>query len=342
VIEEVARVDGMQKLPATLPARRQARGGLSAEQALRRRVADVATARGLYETLGWSWVPAEHDQRLGLDPSDERHARHVVVANPMSVEQRLLRTQLLGSLLDALARNRSRGQRELRLFESGPVYFDEGEQLPRETRHIAVLFSGPARVPTWREPQPQPADFFAAKGILATLLADLRVEWLLEPASEPFLHPGRAAAVLADGERLGWLGELHPRVTAAWDIDQPIAGFEVDLDALVALSLARAGAPYEDLTSYPSVRQDLAVVVGEDVPAARVLEVVRGAGQPLLAAADVFDVYRGAQAGEGRVSLALALEFRAADRTLTDADVAEQRAAIVAALESELGARARV
>ena len=138
--------------------------------------------------------------------------------------------------------------------------------------------------------------------------------------------------------RAGWLGELHPSVAAEWDLDG-VAGFELDFGVLAAA--ATAVPRYEDLTSFPAIRQDLAVVVADDVPAARVLDVIRSAGGALLRGAEVFDVYRGAQVGEGRASLAIRLEFRAADRTLTDEEVAQRREKIVAALREQVGGELR-
>jgi phenylalanyl-tRNA synthetase beta chain len=144
--------------------------------------------------------------------------------------------------------------------------------------------------------------------------------------------------VVAGAERAGWLGELHPSVAREWDL-HGVAGFELDFGVLAAA--ATAVPRYEDLTSFPAVRQDLAVVVADDVPAERVLDVIRAAGGALLVGAEVFDVYRGAQAGEGRASLAIRLQFRASDRTLTDEEVAERREKIVAALRDEVGGELR-
>ena len=156
----------------------------------------------------------------------------------------------------------------------------------------------------------------------------------------PFLHPGRSALVrTADGRELGWIGELHPLVLREWDLEGPAAAFELDLDALVALT-AGALEVYSDVTSFPAVLQDIAVVVPEEVPASRVEEAVRAGGGDLLGALSVFDLYRGAQVGEGNKSLALRLEFRAPDRTLTDEEVAERRTAIERELES-IGGRLR-
>jgi phenylalanyl-tRNA synthetase beta chain len=160
------------------------------------------------------------------------------------------------------------------------------------------------------------------------------------PGGEPFLHPGRAATVQVGEEAIGWLGEIHPLVAADWEIEQAIATFELDLD--LALESAPELTTYEDLTSFPSVREDLAVVVPESVSAAEVVNVVRGAGAALLSAVEVFDVYRDEQRlGSGNVSLALRLTYRAPDRTLTDAEVASVRSAIAEALARELDGRVR-
>ena len=169
-------------------------------------------------------------------------------------------------------------------------------------------------------------------------MAALRVPWEVEPSREPFLHPGRSARVLAGGEPAGWLGELHPAVAARWDVEQA-AGFELDFGVLAEQAVLTPD--YEDLTSFPAVRQDMAIVVPDGVSAAQVVAVVRKAGGALLRRAEVFDVYRGAQVGEGSASLALRLEFRAPDRTLTDEEAAKRREKIVAALSEQLGARLR-
>jgi len=214
-------------------------------------------------------------------------------------------------------------------------------RLPEEHRALGALVSGRLQPPGWGTPEPPRASFFAAKALLGAVCEALRVDWAVEPATEPFLHPGRSARVLAGSnlEPVGWVGELHPLVAREYDLADTAAVFEVDLDRLVRH--ADAVPTYRDLTSFPALRQDLAVAVDDDVPAAAVLGVVRKAGGKLLADARVFDVYRGAQVGDGRTSLALALQFRAPDRTLSDEDVAPLRDRIVAALRDDLGGELR-
>jgi phenylalanyl-tRNA synthetase beta chain len=338
LVEEVARIDGLEKLPATLPARRGSAGRLSTAQRLRRRAVDALVGRGMYETVGWSFTEAGLADRLRLAPDDPRR-RFVVLENPMSEDHSVLRTTLAGALLDAARHNAARGRPDLALFEAGTVYLDEGAKLPHEHRALGGVLTGRLHQQTWGTSEPPRAGFFAAKGLLGAALDAIRVRWDVEPATEPFLHPGRSARVLAGGEDVGWIGELHPLVARVWDLDHGAALFEVDFDRVI--THADAVPRYVDLTSFPALRMDLSVTLSEDVPAATVLGAVREAGGDLLADARVFDLYHGAQVGEGRKSLALALTFRAGDRTLTDEDVAPLRDRIVAALRDGLGGELR-
>lgn len=337
LVEEVGRFD-LDRLPATLPKRRNTSGRMSAEQRLRRRAVDALVGRGAHEVVGWSFTEPAVADRLRL-PADDPRRGFVALDNPMSEEQSVLRTTLAGSLLDVARHNVAHGNPDLILCEQGAVYALPLDPLPSEHRALGVLAHGRVGPAGWRSGEAPRADFFAVKGLLAAVLDTLRCEWSVVPAAEPFLHPGRGAHVLVGGVRVGWLGELHPLVAREWELDGTVAMYELDLDAVVG---AAVGVPYyRDLTSFPAVRQDLAVVVADDVPAADVLAAVRGAGGELLSGARVFDVYRGEQVGEGRTSLALALSFQAPDRTLSDEDVAPVRAAIVAALQEQVGGELR-
>ncbi len=358
LVEEVARVDGLEKLPATLPSRRGAVGVLSPQQRARRRAEDALAGRGLHETMGWSFVAPDQNERLGIDVAP------VALENPMSEEQSVMRTTLLGSLLDASSHNLRRGRDDVRLFEVGGVYrpWAEGvepapwawapragtrgeaalreRRLPDERQFLAALLTGALRPVSWREAKPPRADFFAVKGVLAALLDALRLEWSVDPAEAAgaFLHPGRSARVLVAGRDVGWIGELHPRVAARWDLPQA-AAFELDL--AIVTHAASAVPEFQDLTSFPAVRQDIAVVLGKDVPAHAVVEEVRAAGGAMLRSAEVFDVYVGEQVGEGNKSLALHLVFQAADRTLTEDEVTARRKKIAKALQNRLGGELR-
>ncbi|HXE46432.1 MAG TPA: phenylalanine--tRNA ligase subunit beta [Conexibacter sp.] len=342
LIEEVARIDGVDKLPATLPASGHAVGRLTPAQRLRRLAADTLAAAGLHEAVGWSWSAPELADRLRL-PAEDPRRRAVVVENPMSAEHAQMRTTLLGSLLDVARRNVAHGTADVAIFESGAVYLPNpsppAPPLPDEPHTLGVLLTGAVRAPSWREPAPPVADFYAAKGVLGALLGALRVDWAIIEGSEPFLHPGRAASVLVAGSPVGWLGELHPAIAAEWELTAAVAAFELDLDAVI--SAVPGVVRYADYTSFPEVRQDLAVVVPQTVAAAEVVAAVRAAGGPLLASVEVFDVYRGTQIGDDEVSLALRLAFRSPERTLTDEEVAGLRGAIESALSEQVGGRIR-
>jgi phenylalanyl-tRNA synthetase beta chain len=324
-------------LPATLPSRNGAVGVLTPAQRLRRRAEDVLVGRGLYEIAGWSFADRGLLDRLRL-PEDSPLRQVVEVDNPMSEAQAILRPTIVGSLLDAAAANVARGARDLGLFESASVYRASATEPSDEHHALAALVTGRLEPRSWGG-ESATADVFAAKALVEAVLDTLRVPWRAEPATWPFLHPGRSAAVLAGDERLGFFGEVHPLVARTWDLDGPVAVFALDLGKVVAA--APESTLYADVVSFPPLRQDLAVILPADVPAGRVAQVIRAAGGELLTRADVFDVYTGAQVGEGRRSLAFALTFRAGDRTLTDEDVAPVREAIVGALRDELGGELR-
>jgi phenylalanyl-tRNA synthetase beta chain len=357
LIEEVARVHGIDEhLPTTLPSTGRAVGGLSREQRLRRRAEDGLRDLGFDQVVGWSFTAPDEPERLRI-PADDPRAKSVMLANPLSEEQSAMRTTLLGSLLDIAARNVARGAGDLALFESARVYLQqlptglEGAYIDRtqpidplagkfagdqpapfaEPHRFAGIALGALSPRSWRGGGEQ-VDFFAVKGVLEALARQLGIELEFAPAEEPFLHPGRSAAVTVAGAPGGWLGEVHPLVCRAWDLDAAVA---FELEAAPLISAASLGEEsYEDVTTFPAVYQDLAVVVSAETPASEVRKAVVEGGGELLHAAEVFDLYEGEQVGEDRKSLALNLEFRAPDRTLTDEEVAGLREAIKAKLDA--------
>ncbi len=331
LVEEVARVHGLDKIPTTLPARRNAVGRLAGSQPLRRRLEDALRDRGLHEIVSYSFTAPEALERLRTDGEQLR------VRNPLSEEQSVLRPLLLPGLLDAARHNAAHGRAGLALFESAHVYLPAGslDEAPSgppagarpaaEGHHLGALVTE-AAPGGWRS-NPVAGDFYATRALLEAVLGIAGVDWRLEPGGPPFLHPGRAATVKAGEAELGWLGELHPLVLREWELHAPVSAFEIDAEALAALTLGSV-ATYHDVTSVPSVLQDIAVVVPDEVSAAEVERAVRAGGGELLSDVQVFDLYRGEQVGQGSKSLALRLEFRAPDRTLTDDEVTERRAAI--------------
>jgi len=322
LVEEVARVLDLERVPITMPGGAPSGGRLGADERLRRTVVDVLRGAGLSEAATVTLWDAGVPDRLRLAGDDPRRAL-VELRNPMSAEWSAMRTLVFPGLLHSARRNLAMSAPRVALFEIGHVFLRGADRLPDQPARVAGVLAG------------EGAGFFDAKGVVETLIGGAHVDIPeFRPAAEPFLHPGRAAVV---GD--GFVGELHPLVAEAYGLDAGAAVFELGLEGL------RGRPPeqvlYRDVTSFPPVRQDIAVVVAEDVPAGNVVEIVRSAAGAVLAAVDVFDVYRGPQVGEGRKSLALHLVFQASDRTLTDAEADEVRGRVVAALADELGGELR-
>lgn len=341
LIEEVARVHGIDEhLPTTLPDRGDTVGGLERHQVLIRRVEDVLRDAGLDEAVTFSFVAPDRDGVPGLAAIEP-----VRIHNPLSAEQAAMRTDLLGGLLAAVGRNLAHDAGSVALFESGRVFlparpaadggppagdFAGARAAPvAEPHRIAAVIVGSQQRGSWRR-ESEPVDFYDAKGLLEVIAEAVGAPLGLASATRPFLHPARAAEVAFDGVAAGWVGELHPSLLDGLDARAGVA-FEIELAPLLA-SASVGDETFEDVTTYPAVGEDIAVVAAADLPAAEIIATVRAAGGELLRAVEVFDVYEGEQVGAGMRSLALRLEFRAPDRTLTDAEVAPLRAAIVDAL----------
>ena len=322
LIEEVARVYDLERVPIAMPGGAPGGGRLSDDERLRRLVTDILRGAGLSEAATLTLWDTGVPDRLRLAPDDPRRAL-VELMNPMSAEWAAMRTLVFPGLLHSARRNLAMSLPRVDLFEIGHVFLRSDGKLPDQPSRVAGVMAGAG------------AGFFDAKGVVETLTAAARIDPPhFRPAEEPFLHPGRSAAV-ADG----FVGELHPIVAEAFGLEGVVAVFELGLDGL------RGRPPeqvlYRDVISFPPLRQDIAVVVAEDVPAGRVVEIVRAAAGAELATVEVFDVYRGPQVGDGRKSLALHLVFQASDRTLTDAEADALREGVVAALADQVGGELR-
>ena len=301
LVEEVARFV-LADVPFTLPLRRAMTGRLSREQRLRRRLEDVLVGLGFNETV----TPS-----LRLDDADPDA---IALEEPISIELAVLRTELLPSLVDFARRNADVGNRNVALFEVAHVYLPKGNELPDEPLHVAGIVEG---------------GFSAVKGVVEAIYGALKATPLIAPGEHALLHPGKAARAEA-----GVFGEVHPAV-----LDGNWGAFEFDLELLLAD--ARDPVRYADVSTYPAVRQDLAFIVPEDVPAADLVDVSRAAVGSELREMRVFDVYHGPQVGEGRKSLAFSVEFQSPERTLSDEDAAVLRQRIVDALRERFGAELR-
>lgn len=360
--EEVARLDGYDRIPSLVPAPSNGRG-LTHGQKVRRVVATALVGRGLTEVLTYPFVSEQLSDQLGLAPDDDR--RHAVrVANPLSDEAPLMRTSVIGSLVEALRRNVSRGRRDLAIFELGLVTRpgaavpepapvpgvaarpDDATiaaieaALPRQPRHVGLLACGEAERSGWWGPG-RAVDWSdlvdAALAVAAALKVDVVVTADRDHA--PW-HPGRCARLtLADGTLVGHAGELHPQVCAALDLPARTCAAELDVDVLTTAS--EPTTQFAAFSDYPVALTDVALVVDAGVTAAAVDSALRSGAGECLESVTLFDVYEGDQVGSGRRSLAYRMTFRAPDRTLTTDEVNAFRDAAVASAAAAVGAQQR-
>ncbi|MBN1320469.1 MAG: phenylalanine--tRNA ligase subunit beta [Thermoleophilia bacterium] len=338
LIEEIARVHGLDSIPSTLPARRSGRGGLTETQARLRLIEDQLAGAGLSQVITYSFGDERWPDRLRLD-SDDRRRVGVRISNPLSADQSVMRTLLLPGLLATAQSNVAVREDRVHIFEFGRVYHPSGNVLPDEDTYAGILVTGDWEGDSWLRCETS-VDYYLVKGLVERVCRVLHCPLEYKPAQEPFLHPGRSAVVrTTDGRTAGWLGEIHPLVLQEYDLRGPAAAAELDVSVL--LDASSGIRTFKDLLAYPVVEQDLALVVDKAVPAAAVMTCLQRAGGELLEDVAVFDLYEGNQVPAGKKSLALRLSFRAPDRTLSDAEVNELREAMLRRIGEELGAGLR-
>jgi len=335
VAEEVARVVGYDRIPSVLRAPSLPPAEREPLRELRERLRDALAQAGMQEVITYPLSDRETLARA-LSPEEMESHPPLRLANPMSRELEFLRTTLRAGLLRALARNQRSRPGLVALFEVGRVFLPRPDDLPREVEMAAGVVAGP-RPDRWGLPRGEPADFFDAKGMLETALASLGIEAQFVPAEHAVFLPGSTAAVVVGGQQVGLLGQVHPEVARAFEVEGDAYLFELDLERL--LPHVPGGRLYRPISRFPPVREDLAVVVDAEVPAGAVRSVIESS--PLVVRAELFDVYTGPPVPEGKKSLAFAVTYQALDRTPSDEEVARERRRIVAQLERELGASLR-
>ncbi len=358
--EEVIRLEGYENLPSTLPKPPAGRG-LTERQRLHRRVGRALAGAGYVEALSYPFIGESVFDQLGL-AADDPNRRVVKLVNPLSDEEPALRTTLLPGLLAALRRNDGRGSHDLALFETGLVFFPQDElkvavrlpvdrrptdeeiaslteALPVQPRHAAVVLAGSREQAGWWG-KGRPADWADAVEAARTLAREAGAELIVDQGQYGPWHPGRCAElkVVVDGDivTVGHAGELHPRVVKALHLPARTCAMELDLDRLAQAGEGTPRAPR--ISTFPVATQDVALIVDKEVPAAVVEYYLTGGAGELLESIRLFDVFVGSQIGEGKKSLAYALRFRAADRTLTVDEASAARDAAVALAAERTGA----
>ncbi|WP_370289613.1 phenylalanine--tRNA ligase subunit beta [Nocardioides sp.] len=355
LVEEVVRIVGYDQVPSVLPRPVGGRG-LTTSQRLRRRVGRTLAGAGCTEVVSFPFVGERTFDRLGL-PADDPRRVTVGLANPLSSEEPAYTTTLLPGLLEAASRNISRGAPGVSVFETAtvafgvddapaPIYGVQGrpsdtelqrllEALPVQPLHLGVVLAGERERSGWWGAG-RDAAWSDALGLVRRLADELGVTVSLGPANRMPWHPGRCAVVSIDGVEIGYAGEIHPTVCRAFGLPARSAALEIDLDSLLAA--VPAVTPGPRFSAMPVAKEDVALVVDADISVATVEAALRDGAGELLESVRLFDVYTGAQVGEGRRSLAFALRFRAEGRTLTEEETGAARDAAVAVAAERCGA----
>ena len=324
--EEVARFYGYNNIPCTLMKGQTTLGGYSPAQQLERRLGELCRSFGYDEIITYSFISPTYYDKIRW-PENDPCRNSFKILNPLGEDTSIMRTTVLPSMLEILARNFNYRNKAAKLYEIGRIYLPGREDgLANESKVLSIGAYGPDM------------DFFTMKGMLEAILADLRVKNVRFEAcnDNPSYHPGRCATVWADSDCLGHFGQIHPLVTRNYDVDGEFYCAELSFDELM---LAKgADAEYTPLPKFPAVTRDIAVVCDEAVTVGALSDCIRRGAKGLLKEVTLFDIYRGKGVDEGKKSVAFNLVLRADDRSLTAAEADEDVASILALLKSELGA----
>jgi phenylalanyl-tRNA synthetase beta chain len=318
LIEDIVRIHGYDRLPATLLADQLPEQHTNRSLVLEERVRDILSGAGLQEVITYALTEPGREEPLEKATGD-----YVRLLNPISNERAVMRQTLLAGILEVAANN-LRHESRIRLFEIGSVYLTRKDQaLPDEPRRLALLFTGPRQLDSWGQGESargEQLDFFDLKGAVEALITELHLpETRFRQTSVSFLHPGLSASLEIAGRAVGELGVLHPRLNEVYELGaRTVLVAELDLEAILGAVPDRFA--YEPVPRYPAALRDIAVIVDESVSAAQVVSEIRAAGTPLLHNIHLFDVYQGESIPSGKRSLAFSLTYLA-DRTLADKEI---------------------
>ncbi|UCD70096.1 MAG: phenylalanine--tRNA ligase subunit beta [Betaproteobacteria bacterium] len=327
LIEEIVRIEGYEKLPATLPTATAGMLSMPEERLDLARLRQLMVARDYQEIVTYSFVDESWEKDFAGNDSPVR------LANPIAEQLSVMRSSLLGSLVDCMTFNANRKQSRIRLFEISRVFAGQGDGFD-QIRKLAALASGYAQPEQWSSDK-RPVDFFDLRGDLESLFAPRTVHFQAVP--HPALHPGKSAAIVVDGARVGWIGELHPGLLQRYDVLEAVVAFEVDVEAVAT----RALPSYREYSKFPLVRRDIAIEVADGVQAQTLLDSMKEGASAIVGDIEVFDLYRGRGITEGKKGLAFRVLLQDTAKTLTEPEVDKAVAGLRQILEQKHGAKLR-
>ncbi len=339
LIEEVVRIIGYDRIPITrlsfsLPPQESAMSLRAQRSNLRQKLRNTLAGWGFQEILTYSLVSMERLQKLS--PQLELKVTPLKVANPMTREQEYLRATLRVGVLSTLSHNQKFEQAGIRLFEIGKIFLPQGKELPWEKEMLCAVLNGSKAELSWHGDK-EPLDFFDAKGVIEGLSKQLGLEASFENSDDESLLPGRGANIVINSDKVGIVGELHPKVAEAFDLSGSACLIEIDMEKLA--DKASELKKYQPITRFPSVTRDIALVVDEWVTYQQVKDAIRSF--PLVKEVTLFDLYAGEQIPEGKKSFAIRIVYQSPDHTLTDEEVNQPQQGILDRLYQELDATLR-
>jgi len=335
LVEEVARITGYDKIPMTMLSQPLPRQNPEPVLNLKRKIRDSLVGYGFQEVITYSLTGLEMLNKLQSEPCTIE-PMSLRVANPMTAEQEYLRPNLRANLLAALSANRRHEEGGIRLFELGKVYLPRQKDLPDEPEVLCGLVSGARPEKSWQG-ESGLLDFFDAKGVVEGLLNQLGVEASFEQSSDESLHPAKQAAIVIGGNRLGVIGELHPKVSDAFEISEPACLFEINVAALLPFTIGHK--MFQPILRFPATVRDIALIVDVATSHQQVLDIIKSF--PLVNQVAVFDVYSGKQVPPGKKSLAYRISYQSPTHTLTDEEVNKVQQQVLNKLSKVLGATLR-
>ena len=340
LIEEVARLHGFNAIPGTMPKARVFSDRPPLRQVVEKSLRDLLTTHGFSEVVNFSFFGADLPDKLLLRPDDPRRET-IRLLNPLSDDMAVMRTTLLPGLLRTTERNLSRRLLNLRLFELRRVYHPvAGQELADEPLHLGAILTGRRHPDGWNH-EAAATDFFDVKGVVENIFAEFRVKGVTYDAGnpEPFYHPGKACALVVGTEIIGSCGDLHPDVLERFAIEQPVYYVDLNFEKLVR----NCGAPLAIVppSRYPDTFRDIAMLIDDTLPAAAVLETIRGLKIKELEGVELFDLYTGHGIPDGKKSIAVRVRYRLPDRTLTDDEVTPLHTRIIDNLAKKIAITVR-
>ncbi|MDX1777975.1 MAG: phenylalanine--tRNA ligase subunit beta, partial [Thermodesulfobacteriota bacterium] len=337
LVEEVARLWGYDKIPATLPNAISQPPKKDRAELLEKKIKETLVQHGYREIITYSFISPLDLQNLGLSAEDQR-LQPLTLLNPLTEDQSAMRTTLLPGLLSTARKNIFQNNSNLKLFEVGPVFFrQENERLPREIKRVAGLATGLYQEESW-DSDGRTVDFYDLKGCVETLLNRLRIRNLSfsPPEGSPFLNTVNALDLMVGKQKVGFVGEILPQILDSFQLSQQIYAFEICLSRL--LPEFSEQETFRPLPKYPPVYRDIALVIDDTIPAQTVSETMKKFKNKYIEEIEIFDYYKGKSLAPGKKSLAYRLKYQAYDHTLTDREVNALHEKLINNLHQELGA----